>query len=136
MTIDPHTACEEAMQLYLEQVELQEKSKPLPKQESKAYTKIKVLQLTHTQPVRRQCSCGASGAAREEQASSKTGEQGLHQDQGQLQPHTLVHDDDDDDDVCVCVCVCVDQSISGATPYKIKQRSPLSAVPVHSRESL
>lgn len=35
-------ACQEAMELYTEQVQLQEKSKPLPKQESKAYTKIKV----------------------------------------------------------------------------------------------
>ena len=36
------TACLEAMELYLEQMKLQAERKPLPKQESKAYTKIKV----------------------------------------------------------------------------------------------
>ena len=35
-------ACQEAMELYLEQMKLQAERKPLPKQESKAYTKIKV----------------------------------------------------------------------------------------------
>ena len=40
-------ACEEAMELYMEQTKLQEERKPLPKQDSKAYTKIKV-NFTHT----------------------------------------------------------------------------------------
>lgn len=35
-------ACQEAMELYLEQMKLQAERKPLPKQESKAYTKIRV----------------------------------------------------------------------------------------------
>ena len=35
--------------MYMEQVKLQEKSKPLPKQESKAYTKIKVCFLSMQQ---------------------------------------------------------------------------------------
>lgn len=36
------TACEEAVELYMKHKNEQEKSKPLPKQESKAYTKLKV----------------------------------------------------------------------------------------------
>ena len=36
------SACEEAMELYMEQMKLQAERKPLPKQESRAYTKIKV----------------------------------------------------------------------------------------------
>ena len=35
------------MDLYMEQMRVQEKSKPLPKQESKAYTKIKVCSDVH-----------------------------------------------------------------------------------------
>jgi hypothetical protein len=35
------------MDLYMEQMRMQEKSKPLPKQESKAYTKIKVCSNAH-----------------------------------------------------------------------------------------
>ena len=38
----PPEACEEAMELYSEQMKLQAERKPLPKQESKAYIKIRV----------------------------------------------------------------------------------------------
>lgn len=41
-------ACQEAMELYSEQMKLQDERKPLPKQDSKAYTKIKVTDIMWT----------------------------------------------------------------------------------------
>lgn len=41
-------ACQEAMELYSEQMKLQAERKPVPKQDSKAYTKIKVTDIMYT----------------------------------------------------------------------------------------